>query len=409
MPFIILRLLWRGIRSPAYWQRWSERFGFGPDLTTDKDVIWIHAVSVGEVEACRPLVKALQIEFPDKQILITTMTPTGSERVQLLFTDSVLHCYLPYDLPFTINGFLKRTQPMFGIIMETEIWPNLAHTCHRRNIPIVLANARLSERSTEGYSRFPSFIKETLSRFRFIATQGQQDKINFQQLGADDNKVHAIGNLKYEINLAVSLLEQASAMRAMWNKDRPVWIAASTHEGEDEIILNASRQVRGAFPNLLLIIVPRHPERFERVAALAHRSGFKTLKRSENQPCSSDIEVLIVDTMGELPLFYAASDVALVCGSLIPHGGHNILEPAALGRAIITGAHYFNFNDITNQFLEAQAAIKISDTEELADTVNMLLNDPERRARMGEASLKLITRSQGASLRLVNLIKRHVL
>jgi 3-deoxy-D-manno-octulosonic-acid transferase len=245
--------------------------------------------------------------------------------------------------------------------------------------------------------------------FRFIATQGQQDKQNFQQLGADVDKVHAIGNLKYEINLAPSLLEQASGMRAMWDFDRPVWIAASTHEGEDEIILNASRQVRGAFPNLLLIIVPRHPERFERVAALAHRSGFKTLKRSENRPCSSDIEVLIVDTMGELPLFYATSDVALVCGSLIPHGGHNILEPAALGRAIITGAHYFNFNDITRQFIEAKAAIEVSNSEELANTVNMLLQDPVRRTQMGEASLKLIARSQGASLRLINLIKRHVL
>jgi len=397
------------MRSPAYWQRWSERFGLGPDLTTNKDVIWVHAVSVGEVEACRPLVTAMQTEFPDKQILITTMTPTGSERVGLLFSDSVLHCYLPYDLPFSINGFLKRTRPIFGVIMETEIWPNLAHTCKSRHIPIVLANARLSERSTQGYSRFPRFIKQTLDCFRFIATQGQQDKLNFQQLGADDSKVHAIGNLKYEVNLPASLLEQASAMRAMWDIDRPVWIAASTHEGEDEIILNASRQVRGTFSNLLLIIVPRHPERFERVAALSHRSGFKTLKRSENLPCSSDIEVLIVDTMGELPLFYAASDVALVCGSLIPHGGHNILEPAALGRAIITGAHYFNFNDITKQFLDAQAAIKISDTEELADTVSMLLNNPERRAQMGEASLKLIARSQGGSLRLINLIKRHVL
>ncbi|MFW5450544.1 MAG: lipid IV(A) 3-deoxy-D-manno-octulosonic acid transferase [Methylophagaceae bacterium] len=408
LPLIILRLIWRGFRSPAYWRRWSERFGSSPILPEKTPVIWIHAVSVGEVEACRPLVKALQLEFPEHTLLITTMTPTGSDRVKLLFADSVTHCYLPYDYPFAIKRFLDRSHPEFGIIMETEIWPNLLFTCHHHKVPLVLANARLSERSAKGYARFPKFIKNTLNDLHLIAAQGQQDRQRFQQLGADINKVHAIGNLKYEISLPASLNEQAAAMRHIWDSNRPVWVAASTHEGEDEIILNASRQVRALFPELLLIIVPRHPERFDRVTSLTQRAGFKTLRRSEHQPCPSDIQVLVVDSMGELPLFYAACDVAFVGGSLVPHGGHNLLEPAALGRAIITGPHYFNFNEITQQFLEAGAAIQVTDSQELAETVTTLLQSAQQRAQMGEASLKLITSSLGASTRLVNLIKHHI-
>ena len=409
LPIIILRLIWRGIRAPAYWQRWSERFGNSPDLSNQTATIWIHAVSVGEVEACRPLVNALQTEFPEHQILITTMTPTGSERVKLLFADSVSHCYLPYDLPFAIKRFLNKTQPQFGIIMETEIWPNLLFTCEQQNIPLVLANARMSKRSAKGYARLSRFSKTILQSLQLIAAQGQQDRQRFQNLGADIKKIHAIGNLKYEVTLPASLKEQAEAMRNMWDNNRPVWVAASTHEGEDEIILNASRQIRAKFPDLLLIIVPRHPERFDRVTALTQRAGFKTLRRSEYRPCSSDVQVLVVDTMGELPLFYAASDVAFVGGSLVPHGGHNLLEPAALGRAVITGPHYFNFNEITTQFLDAEAAIQVTDTQSLATTVIKLLENSQQRAQMGEAGLQLIANSQGASTRLVNLIKHHII
>ncbi|MDC9724666.1 MAG: lipid IV(A) 3-deoxy-D-manno-octulosonic acid transferase [Gammaproteobacteria bacterium] len=407
LPFILLRLMWRGFRAPAYWQRWSERFGSVLTLT-QSPVIWVHAVSVGEVEACRPLVKALQLEYPDHQLLITTMTPTGSARVKLLFSDAVAHCYLPYDFPFAIKRFLNRTKPQFGIIMETEIWPNLLSVCHQYKIPLVLANARMSERSAKGYARFSSFTQSTLQHLSLIASQGQDDKKRFQQLGAESKKVHIIGNLKYEINLPASLKEQASAMRNMWDNNRPVLVAASTHEGEEEMLLNAARQIRAHFSDLLLIIVPRHPERFDRVSALAQKSGVKTLRRSEHRPCPSDTQVLIVDTMGELPLFYAASDVAFVGGSLVPHGGHNILEPAILGRAVVTGPHFFNFNDITKQFLAANAALQVNNTEELANTVISLLQNSQQRAQMGEASLKLVANSQGASTRLVNLIKHNI-
>ncbi|NOQ81095.1 MAG: 3-deoxy-D-manno-octulosonic acid transferase, partial [Methylophaga sp.] len=247
LPLIILRLIWRGIRAPAYWQRWSERFGAGPTVLPQQPVIWIHAVSVGEVEACRPIAQALKTEYPQHQLLITTMTPTGSSRVKLLFSDSIAHCYLPYDLPFAIKRFLKQVKPQFGIIMETEIWPNLLDICHRQNIPLVLANARMSERSATGYARFSNFTKSILENLTLIAAQGPDDKRRFQELGAKNSKVHAIGNLKFEINLPASLKEQASAMRNMWDNNRPVLVAASTHEGEEEIILNAARQIRAQF------------------------------------------------------------------------------------------------------------------------------------------------------------------
>lgn len=403
-----MRLIWRGIRAPSYWQRWSERFGNSPLLSDQKSVIWVHAVSVGEVEATQPLIKTLFAEFPQHQIIITTMTPTGSARVKLLYGESVMHCYLPYDISFAVQRFLKRTHPQFGIIMETEIWPTMLLTCQQLKIPLVLANARMSERSAKGYARFANFTKTILQSLHFIAAQSEADRQRFKQLGADIKQVHAIGNLKYEISLPTGLMEQAATMRSLWGSHRPIWVAASTHEGEETIILNASRQVRAACPELLLIIVPRHPERFDRVTALSQRAGFKTLRRSEHRPCPSDVKVLVVDTMGELPLFYSASDVAFVGGSLVPVGGHNILEPAALARPIITGPHYFNFNEITQQFLNADAAIQINNTEELAETVIKLLQNSPQRAQMGDAALQLMANSQGASKRLVNLIKRHI-
>lgn len=403
-----MRLIWRGIRAPSYWQRWSERFGNSPLLSDLNSVIWIHAVSVGEVEATRPLIKTLFTEFPQHQIIITTMTPTGSARVKLLYGESVMHCYLPYDISFAVQRFLKRTHPQFGIIMETEIWPTMLLTCQQLKIPLVLANARMSERSAKGYARFANFTKTILQSLHFIAAQSEADRQRFKQLGADIKQVHAIGNLKYEIILPADLMVQATAMRRLWGSHRPIWVVASTHEGEEAIILNASRQVRAIYPELLLIIVPRHPERFDRVTALSQKAGFKTLRRSEQRPCPSDVKVLVVDTMGELPLFYAACDIAFVGGSLVPVGGHNILEPAALARPIITGPHYFNFNEITQQFLKADAAIQINNTEELAETVIKLLQNSPQRAQMGDAALQLMANSQGASMRLVNLIKRHI-
>ncbi|WP_438970255.1 lipid IV(A) 3-deoxy-D-manno-octulosonic acid transferase [Methylophaga sp.] len=407
IPLILLRLIWRGSRASAYFKRWDERFGITPAPSSDKPVIWLHAVSVGEVEAARPLVSSLRENYSDHQILITTMTPTGSARVRKLYGDDVLHCYLPYDLPFAVRRFLKTANPSVGIIMETELWPNLIHHSAKLNIPLVLANARLSARSAAGYQRIAKLCKQMLQHFSLIAAQSQDDRQRLINLGADKTRVHAVGNLKFEISLAASINEQAEAMRSLWG-NRPVFIAASTHEGEDEIILNASRRIRAEFPDLLLIIVPRHPERFDRVAALSQRAGFKILRRSENGMCTKAIQVLVVDTMGELPLFYGSSDVAFVGGSLVPSGGHNLLEPAELGRAVLIGPHYFNFNEISQQFIQAKAAIQIDSSETLAEAVIDLLSHPQKRAAMGEAGKNLIEHSKGASNRLLNLIKRHI-
>jgi len=408
IPFIIIRLIWRGFRSHAYWHRWSERFGAAPELSYEKPVIWCHAVSVGEVQACRPLIDNLQTQYPDHQILITTMTPTGSERVKSLFLDSVAHCYLPYDLPLLIKRFFDRTHPALAIIMETEIWPNILMECQKREIPLILANARMSARSARGYQRIASFTKTVLQTLPLIAAQSEDDRQRFIQLGADPQRVHAIGNLKFEVKLPASLSEECEVMRQLWDPSRPVWVAASTHEGEEEIILKASQLIRDYFPTLLLILVPRHPERFDRVFMLSQRSGLNTLRRSEQRHCVAETQVLIGDTMGELPLFYGASDLAFIGGTLVAHGGQNLLEPAALGRAIITGPHYFNFHEISKQFLKSGAALEINDAQSLATTVIMLLKDPEKRACMGEAGQKLIAESQGASKRLVDLINTHI-
>lgn len=407
IPLVILRLIWRGSRAPAYFKRWNERFGLKSAPAAKQSVIWVHAVSVGEVEAARPLVEALQETYSDHQILITTMTPTGSARVLSLYNDKVLHCYLPYDLPFAVSRFLKSARPELGIIMETELWPNLIHHAHALDIPMVLANARLSTRSAAGYQRIAGLAQTMLQQFSLIAAQSQDDRQRLIALGADKDTVHAVGNLKFEITLPASLNEQAEALRTLWG-NRPVFIAASTHEGEDEIILNASRQIRADFPDLLLILVPRHPERFDKVAALSQRAGFKILRRSENGICSREIQVLVIDTMGELPLFYGTADIAFVGGSLVPRGGHNLLEPAALGRAVIIGPHYFNFSEISRQFLDANAALQVNSSETLAEAVTDLLKNPQKRADMGQAGQNLIHHSKGASTRLLNLIKRHI-
>lgn len=407
LPVILLRLCWRGLSAPAYFKRWSERFGIPATTAPTRPVIWVHAVSVGEVEACRPLVKGLQTHYPDHDLLITTMTPTGSARVTALFDEHVLHCYLPYDLPFAVKRFLKFYRPVMGILMETELWPNLIATGRQLSVPLIMANARLSERSARGYQRISKLTREMFAGLTLVATQTQTDRQRFRELSMPTEKVHAVGNLKFELSLPASLAEQAEATRAMWG-NRPVWIAASTHEGEEEQILNAARRVRSMVPDVLLILVPRHPERFDRVAALSRRNGYRTLRRSEGKPCSSAVEVLVIDTMGELPVFYGCSDVALIGGSLIPHGGHNLLEPAALGRPVITGPHYFNFAEVTRQFIDHGAAVEVADKSALADKVIELLGDPQQRALMGEAGLDLIVRNQGASKRLINLINRHI-
>lgn len=403
LPLILLRMLWRSLRGPAYRRRWGERFGFYPARALSGS-LWIHAVSVGEAQAVEPLVKKLLEHHPELPIVITTTTPTGSERVSQLFGNAVYHVYFPYDLPFAVNRFLRFAAPRLLVMVETEIWPNLLFQCQRRGIVTLLANARLSEGSARGYARLGPFTRETFQRISRVAAQDEADAERFVRLGLPAERVVVTGSIKFDIRLPASLHEQAAALRHLWG-DRPIWVAASTHEGEEAELLAAHRQLRETLPQALLVLVPRHPERFERVAELAQRMGFRTVRRSSGKPVDPKTELFLGDTMGELSLFLAAADAAFVGGSLIPRGGHNILEPAALGKPVLFGPHMFNFAAISELFLERGAAKMVKSGEELAWVMERWLSDASERSRIGESGRALVEQNRGALERLLTLIE----
>jgi 3-deoxy-D-manno-octulosonic-acid transferase len=406
LPLVLLRLYWRSLKNPDYRRRIPERFG---RLSTPmvKGCLWLHTVSVGETQAAEPLVRRLQKQFPDLPIVLTTTTPTGSDRVKRLFGDSVIHTYFPYDLPFAINGFLNTLQPRLLVMMETEVWPNLLALCERQSIPTVLANARLSERSARGYARLGPFTRETFGRIGLVAAQSPADAERFLGLGLPSDRVRVTGSIKFDMRLPASLREQAEAMRRTWG-GRPVWVAASTREGEDEQVLDAHRKVLRALPEALLVLVPRHPERFDRVALLCQREGFVAARRSTGEPCGPETRVLLGDTMGELTLFLAAADVAFVGGSLVPTGGHNVLEPAALGLPVVFGPHMFNFAMISRMLLAEGAALKVTSAAALADVVASWLSDANLRARFGENGLRVVEANRGALERLFDIIRGYL-
>jgi 3-deoxy-D-manno-octulosonic-acid transferase len=396
VPLIFVRLWWRARLAQAYGKRWKERFAFIDLPVSAQRGLWVHAVSVGEVLAAVPLVKAIRQRYPDLPIVMTTMTPTGSARVQANFNDTVYHFYVPYDLPAVVHRFLKRVQPCAAMILETELWPNIFHQCKKRNIPLMLANARLSERSAQGYGKIKSLTKEMLSALTILGAHAKIDAERFIQLGMDPPRVHVTGSIKFEITVPTSILEQGEALRRFLGLNRPIWIAASTHEGEEEQILDAHRKVLSTLPNALLVLTPRHPERFERIVQLAKKRGFVTVSRSSGHTCSTNTQVFVGDTMGELMLFFAAVDVAFIGGSLVPNGGHNLLEPAALGVAALTGPATFNFADITRMLLDAHAAIQIQNSDELAEQVIHLLQHSDERSEMGERGREVIEQNRGA-------------
>ena len=406
-PFVIARLAWRGIRTPDYWRRWPERFGSIKPALGER-VIWIHAVSVGEVLATEPVVQALLEQYPEHSILVTTVTPTGSARVTALFGNAVAHVYAPYDLPGAVSKFLDRVQPQLAIVMETELWPNLFHACQQRSVPLLLVNARLSEKSVAGYQRVRSLASQTLSAVTEIAAQSELDAGRFRSLGADERRIKVTGNMKFEQRIPPSLLERAEVLRRDWGVGRAVWVAGSTHEGEDEQLLDVFRQLRQQFMDCLLVLVPRHPERFETVTELCRQRGYNTVLRSEGVSCTPDTEVFIGDSMGELPLFYAASDVAFVGGSLVRHGGHNLLEPAALGVPVVTGPHVFNFVEICELLLQAGACEKVEDTAGLLRTVSLWLEDANERHRVGQRGREVVEKNRGALQSVLAMIGRHL-
>lgn len=408
LPIVLLRLLLRSRKAPAYRQRIAERFALGlPDFK--QGGIWLHTVSVGESIAAAPLVRALQERYPDLPITMTCMTPTGSERIRALFGDSVQHCYMPYDVPCRARTFLRLLKPRLALVMETELWPNHIHQCARMNIPVVLANGRLSERSARGYGRFPRLIAAMLQHMSALAVQTQTEAERFVALGAPADRVQVTGSIKFDLQVDQQLLEQAAAIKASWESaQRPIWIAASTHDGEDLPILQAHRQLLADFPEALLILVPRHPERFNAVYQLCVEQGMQTVRRSTQEPVQATQQVLLGDTMGELLLLYALADVAFVGGSLVAHGGHNVLEPAALGKPVISGPHYFNFLDIVGQMQQAGALREVSNASELAAAVQQLWHSQEQREAMQQAGYQVLHNNQGALDRLLKVIQAQL-
>jgi 3-deoxy-D-manno-octulosonic-acid transferase len=395
IPLILARMAWRGRREPAYRKRWRERFACYRVAAPSLGVIWFHAVSVGESEAAFPLIRALMRRFPGMPILVTTTTPTGSARVQAVLGDQVAHVYLPYDLPDAMGRFLDHFRPRLAVIMETEIWPNLFHASAARGIPLAIVNARLSERSARGYARLARFTRKTLADVRLVAAQTDADAGRFLEVGARGETVVVTGNIKYDLELPPDYFQQASALRESLFGKRQVWIAASTHEGEEALVLQAFARIRHHHPELLLVLVPRHPPRFDKVASLCLAEGFRLGRRSLGE-VGKNAEVFLVDTLGELRLFYAASDIAFVGGSLVPVGGHNVLEPALAGVPVLFGPHMFNFEEAGRRLIEAGGAVRVADCDELSRQVGDLLEDSGRGIRMGECGRVFVEAGRGA-------------
>jgi len=406
-PLILLRLWWRGRKAPAYRKRIAERFGFF-DAPVSAGGIWVHAVSVGETIAAAPMIRALLARYPQRTITVTTMTPTGSERVRVLFADAiasgcVFHVYAPYDMPSAIGRFLRRVKPALLIVVETELWPNTIHGCATRGIPVLVANARLSEKSARGYARLGGITQSMLRDIAIVAAQNAQDGERFVALGLPRERLQVTGSVKFDLTIDAALQARAQQLRDVIGA-RPVWIAASTHAGEDEILLAAQRDVLKRNPDALLILVPRHPERFNTVANLIAAAGLSMQRRSDGAAVQADTQVLLGDTMGELLMLFGAADVAFVGGSLIERGGHNTLEPAAWGLPIITGASDFNFREISELLQVAGALCKRCDARAIAAEIGQLFAGAELRSRRGQAALTVVEKNRGALQKLLHEI-----
>jgi len=430
IPLALLRLWWRGRDDPAYRKRWRERFGrvparerpgyrrrwyerFGvvPARQSKAPLLWIHSVSMGETLAAVPLIRELVARHSDWQWLVTTTTPTGSQQVhdalEPLLGGRLLHYYLPFDLPECFAPFLNALRPSALVSIETELWPNMLASCAERGIPSLLANGRLSEKSAKGYARFPGFTRSMLGNLTRVVAQYAADAERFAALGLPRERIRVTGNIKFDLHIDSGLVSEAQALAHQWRGPgrRPIWLAASTHAGEDEIILDAFETLRREFPQLLLVLVPRHPHRFDPVANLCRERNLKLARRSDRRAPEPQQQVLLGDTMGELLKFYGACDLAFVGGSLVPVGGHNMIEPAAWGVPVVCGPHLRNFSAVSELLREAGALEVTEDAGQLALRVGQWLRDESARRAAGERGRKVAEQNSGALARLVEEIE----
>ena len=399
IPFALIGLVLRGFRNPLYWSRWGERFGFiAPEVKQRAPFdLWIHAVSVGEVRAAVPLIDRLISEQSDVAILLTTTTPTGSEMVKLMLQSKVTHCYFPYDLGWAMRRLVQTVNAKMVLVMETELWPNLITAVNDSDSKLVYINVRLSERSYLRYAKFQTMLEPFLAKIDYFAVQGKLDRKHLELLGVPSNKISETGSIKFDVSVPPSLRESAEVTRRMLGQDRLIWIAGSTRENEEGRILSVFKQLKVEFPSLLLLLVPRHPERFDYIARKTQRRDLVCVRRTEEiAELPPNVDVYLGDTMGELSLLYACSDVAFVGGSLEPFGGQNILEPCAIGVPVVFGPHMFNFPDISRWTIKENAGQMVQNSQELEQVVGELLRNPSLRDEMGGNGLALIEAHRGA-------------
>ena len=399
LPTIFIRLLWRARKQPEYLNQIGERFGFYTHRC-NKPVIWLHAVSVGETRAAQSVISRLQTDYPNHQILLTCTTPTGRATNEQLYGNSVVRAYLPYDYPFAVTLFLRHFKPQLGILMETEVWFNLIYTCHQLNTPLLLLNARMSEKSARGYARFAQLTSTALTSLTSISAQTSEDVSRLTQLGAKN--VSVMGNLKFDIDPPMTMLNLGKHFREQFGVTRKIFLAASTREGEESLLLD-SLQILG-FINVLLVIVPRHPQRFADVAQLLEQRNIPYQRRSENQPISEITQVVLGDSMGEMFAYYTAADIAFIGGSLLPYGGQNLIEACAVGTPVIIGSHTYNFAEVTRLAITSGAAIQVKNADELVATLQKLFNDPIRLSNMHRQGLGFVQLHRGATEKTMQLI-----
>lgn len=399
-PLILLRLVWRARRQRAYLKHVGERFGSYRTPPPEKPVIWIHAVSVGETRAAQSLVTALQARYPEHVILFTHMTPTGRETSEALFGEGVLRCYIPYDMPFAVDAFLDHFKPTLGLLMETEVWFNLIRGCAERGVPIYLVNARLSERSARGYGFFPSLTRPALAAFTAIGAQTKAEARRLRHLGA--RRVVVTGNLKFDITPPAEAAAMGYAMREMFGPGRPVLALASTRDGEEDLLLEACEKIDVS--NLLILLVPRHPQRFDEVAMLLEKRGLRYQRRSAGEPVHLLARVVLGDSMGEMFAFYRASDVAVIGGSFLPYGGQNLIEACSVGTPVIIGPSTFNFAEAARRAVEAGAAMQVMELDELPQEATRLLKDATTREAMGREGIAFARAHCGATEKTLALL-----